>query len=782
MGEKTFREVMAALTLKGTYNQGLSYFYVDFVDMISLVLKMIKRLGEMVKDQRLPKVEQEEVETWLERAKRQTEFSSEYLRHQFYGDIQKSSVNGYVCAQWALGQTCEHTHDFPEDHSLSLVLTNHCMLAFAIERVIDAVDHIHSTGSLKDEEYETLVDEIFSMIELAKLSYHEMLHYIKHLMRGWWQDTAIKELKQLMRDFPDLKGAVIDHKNKLLPRCFNEAMTMFFSKSGISILGAMIFWAGVKIIKGKEVHGLFVWFLDIVMENTTSQEARDLMPCLEAITSELSKDYFVNEKGAGGTKGLFILSDNALTAVAHTPFIHALNRRRALGLSECSSISPDIASSSSLLGNDNSTRNANDDSSQDTTGAVEKSNNQDCKNGNCNDSDGDDNGGDDDERGKSGETAVKTYFDSEQLRSRYRALLGNWDSNGVKPPLVIQWLNWEAQRCKTQLDTHFAYLNKQLAKACLEGGINYLDPKTVFEALSYKGGSTATTTLLLQELEQAHHTFEACDKAVKDRKGINSVHDIAFEKDKITHSFFSNLDTGKKVHVPTEEWPDCEEQVSNLLERNVNDREPNFVPFEVKDDNPEDAAVADLTTLPGRVSLSLTRESSDVAFAFDSEDAGATTKNKSKLQEREDMCAHVRKILYEYPELLEEYEMTFPVTLVKFWAQKKNRNYLKLSESPRRSPANCQKCLLRGKVWQTRLSDGVLKGQQALCVQTSSKTNGTSYSSVLSARSNLFLVGSIKSNNHRMTKTGIPCKKNWRRRERTVPDSCWRRMRNVNEP
>jgi hypothetical protein len=91
------------------------------------------------------------------------------------------------------------------------------MLAFAIERVINAVDHIYSTGSLKDEEYETLVDEIFSIIELTKLLYHEMLHYIKHLMRGWWQDTAIRELKQLMRDFPDLKGVVIDHKNKLLP-------------------------------------------------------------------------------------------------------------------------------------------------------------------------------------------------------------------------------------------------------------------------------------------------------------------------------------------------------------------------------------------------------------------------------------------------------------------------------------------------------------------------------------------------------------------------------------
>jgi hypothetical protein len=192
VGEKTFREVMAALTLKGTYNQGLSYFYVDFVDMISLILKMIKRLGEMVKDPSLPKDGQEEVETWLERAKRQTEFSSEYLRHQFYGDIQKSSTNGYVCAQWALGHTCEHKHDFPEDHSLSLVLTNHCMIAFAIERVNDAVDLIHLSDGLNDDEYKALVDEIFPMMELTKLSHHEMLHYIKHLMRGWWQDTAIK--------------------------------------------------------------------------------------------------------------------------------------------------------------------------------------------------------------------------------------------------------------------------------------------------------------------------------------------------------------------------------------------------------------------------------------------------------------------------------------------------------------------------------------------------------------------------------------------------------------
>jgi hypothetical protein len=190
----------------------------------------------------------------------------------------------------------------------------------------------------------------------------------------------------------------------------------------------MIFWAGAKMIKGKEVHGHFVWFVDIVMDNTTSQEARDLMPCLEAITSELSKDYFVNEKGAGKTKGLFILSDNALTSVVHTPFIHALNQWQALVLSECSNVSlPNTSPSpSSLLGSDNSTRNANDDSSQYSTGAVEKSNNQD---GNGNNGDGnDDNDGGNKDNGIDDGNDVRGKLDFsilEQLWSRYSALIGN---------------------------------------------------------------------------------------------------------------------------------------------------------------------------------------------------------------------------------------------------------------------------------------------------------------------------------------------------------------------
>ena len=134
------------------------------------------------------------------------------------------------------------------------MLTNHYLLAHVIEIV---------TAALPESDFDALSDEFHSMFELARLSGLEMLHYVKHLMRGWWQDTAIKELKRMMLSYPWLKGCVTDHKNKLLPRCKDEAMSMFFSKAGISIVGAMVFWAGTKEVKGKAVKGLFIWIIDV---------------------------------------------------------------------------------------------------------------------------------------------------------------------------------------------------------------------------------------------------------------------------------------------------------------------------------------------------------------------------------------------------------------------------------------------------------------------------------------------------------------------------------------
>jgi hypothetical protein len=444
VGEKTFRKILSATTLKGTYNQGLSYFYVDFVDLTKLVLKMLGRLESMTADNTVVTEKRNEINKWLKHAREHTEFASLYLRHGYYGDIRKSSTDGFTCAAHALGHKCNHEHAFDKNHKLALVLTNHFLIAHVIELV---------TSALPESDFDALSDEFHSMFELARLSGLEMLHYVKHLIRGWWQDTAIKELKRMMLLYPWLKGCVTDHKNKLLPRCKDEAMSMFFSKAGISVLGAMVFWAGTKEVKGKEVKGLFIWFIDMVMENTTSQEARDLMPCIEVLRGELQQDYFVDI--AGPTKGLFLLSDNALVDASLSAFIHALNQ-------QCLSKSASGQTRATLVSRSSSSEESGDEMCESPIKGISLP-----------------------EDRMDGTDEIQNDEFVKKMRSLYQSKIGNWDSH--VEPYVSQWLTWEAQRCKTELDTHFAYINKQLAKACLEGGIDYLDAAKVFEALAYGG-------------------------------------------------------------------------------------------------------------------------------------------------------------------------------------------------------------------------------------------------------------------------------------------------------
>jgi hypothetical protein len=79
VGEKTFRKIISATTLKGTYNQGLSYFYVDFVDLTKLLLKMLGRLESITADNTVVAEKRDEAKKWLKHAREHTEFASLYL-------------------------------------------------------------------------------------------------------------------------------------------------------------------------------------------------------------------------------------------------------------------------------------------------------------------------------------------------------------------------------------------------------------------------------------------------------------------------------------------------------------------------------------------------------------------------------------------------------------------------------------------------------------------------------------------------------------------------------
>ena len=55
-----------------------------------------------------------------------------YLRHQYYGKLEKSSCNGYTCMCFALGGSCEHKHHFPSTSTKAIILSSHIILGKAI--------------------------------------------------------------------------------------------------------------------------------------------------------------------------------------------------------------------------------------------------------------------------------------------------------------------------------------------------------------------------------------------------------------------------------------------------------------------------------------------------------------------------------------------------------------------------------------------------------------------------------------------------------------------------
>jgi hypothetical protein len=324
-----------------------------------------------------------------------------------------------------------------DSNGLWLALNNHYLLIMCVVLVTRAIPADNLPTNLRDE--------LHSMTQFAKLSGKETLHYAKHLVRGWWQDNSIKELKRLLLFYPWLKGVVIDYKNKLLPNSKFKAMNVFFSKSGISLLGAMIFWAGEKDVKGEKLKRLSVWFVDMIMANTTSQEMRDMMPGLEMVLDELQKPYLVEK--AGETKDIFVLSNNALISAPLSPFIHAFNKY-ARSTPTTSNLEAAPNSGTEPRSTNSSSR---DDANSENFGTTQSNNDLTAP------SNGDDS--------NSAELDPETQLLLNQYLAKFNHLylskVGNWSSSVRR--LISMWLTWEAQKGKSQLDTHFAYLNKQQA-------------------------------------------------------------------------------------------------------------------------------------------------------------------------------------------------------------------------------------------------------------------------------------------------------------------------------
>jgi hypothetical protein len=175
--------------------------------------------------------------------------------------------------------------------------------------------------------------------------------------------------------------------------------------------------------------------VDIIWENTTSQKAKDFLPGIAAMLHKLQQPYLVDR--AGEAIGLFVLSDNALVSASNSAFFNAINKYGR--------------------------KNNSDPSSQVTPPEPPQ------------------------HAAPIDTSELETDQFVKQMEDKFGGYMRNWKSEWK--PQLLKWLTYEAQQGKSQLDTRFAYINKHLTKACLSGGIDYLDPRRVLQAFRYKGGA-----------------------------------------------------------------------------------------------------------------------------------------------------------------------------------------------------------------------------------------------------------------------------------------------------
>ena len=102
----------------------------------------------------------------------------------------------------------------------------------------------------------------------------------------------------------------------------------------MSDLEAMVQWYGKK--GGKE--GYYTWIYYCIMHSVNLQEARDLMPGLEALLKEFKSEEFVkiykdnnssDENSPKSPDKIILCSNNKLSSASLTPFIAFLDTKPA---------------------------------------------------------------------------------------------------------------------------------------------------------------------------------------------------------------------------------------------------------------------------------------------------------------------------------------------------------------------------------------------------------------------------------------------------------------------
>ena len=188
IGYHSFRTIVGALTRTGTFNQGLSYFYVNHIDQMNELRRLVKRMKELMEG--LECGDAVQINKLITRLSRSTHLSSKFLRHNFYSHLTTQNSNLYTSSTWALG--AEDCRDRP-----NRIPTDPLLLAFTLRPLMNKISH--QMMSVLPEE-SGVHDELKSIKLMAKVIEHEVIHFTKHTVRGWWQEQQQRQTLAKLKD------------------------------------------------------------------------------------------------------------------------------------------------------------------------------------------------------------------------------------------------------------------------------------------------------------------------------------------------------------------------------------------------------------------------------------------------------------------------------------------------------------------------------------------------------------------------------------------------------
>lgn len=313
IAQNTFDQLVQCLTLNSEEASACSYHYIDFMDLTRVILLACDRLDSMLAcfAVDVPNGYQKLIDA-VAFVKSECKFSKDFFKYKYEQELLVECCNGYRCAKHAVGGDCQsdaHTHEFRDTDALVRAFR----LGFRMEAMVTQI--LSQMSSFSDLTHD-VKQEMQSMIRLAKEAELETRHFAAHIVRGYWQQYHIHQEEKKLYINKHRALVVVGHKTRIFPRCHRESKNDCSSKSGMSVLGAMV-------VRGGDVAGdEQISFVDVVMQNSATQSATEVQAGVIAILQEIQTRHpHITEVVFG--------SDNtaSFNTATHIPFIVGINRK-----------------------------------------------------------------------------------------------------------------------------------------------------------------------------------------------------------------------------------------------------------------------------------------------------------------------------------------------------------------------------------------------------------------------------------------------------------------------